>query len=198
MKTSLTALTLVAVTAGAIYLWPQIGNTLNNHGNVHVLPPVDTQSVARHKVQAVFVLDTTGSMSGLIDTAKQKIWSIASSMAQAQPAPEIEIGLVGYRDRGDAYVTQVIDLSEDLDTVYARLMDFQADGGGDTPEDVNTALDHAINRISWSNDPDTYQVVFLVGDAPPHMDYADVPKYPETLRAAEQRGSVSGYLGTSA
>ena len=32
------------------------------------------------KVEVVFVLDTTGSMSGLIAAAKRKIWSIANEM----------------------------------------------------------------------------------------------------------------------
>ena len=81
------------------------------------------------KIDVVFVLDTTGSMGGLIQTAKEKIWAIASTMASAQPTPELRIGLVAYRDRGDAYVTRVVDLSDDLDSVYATLMDFQADGG---------------------------------------------------------------------
>jgi Mg-chelatase subunit ChlD len=188
MKTSITAMSLIVMTAATIYLWPQIGNTINTGGQV--IPPVDVLTTPKHKIEVVFVLDTTGSMSGLIDTAKQKIWSIASSMASAQSAPEIEIGLVGYRDRGDAYLTKVIDLNEDLDSVYAALMDFEAAGGGDTPEDVNTALDHALNRISWSNDQDTYQVVFLVGDAPPHMDYSDGPRYPEILRVAKERGII--------
>src|SRR4051812_19855599 len=53
------------------------------------------------KIQVVFALDATGSMSGLIGAAKEKIWSIAGSLAQADPAPSIEIGLVFYRDRGD-------------------------------------------------------------------------------------------------
>ena len=132
----------------------------------------------------VFVLDTTGSMGGMIEAAKEKIWSIASSMASAQTAPEIKMGLVAYRDRGDDYVTRVVNLSADLDSVYARLMDFRADGGGDGPESVNQALYDAIHNISWSQDPHTYKVVFLVGDAPPHMDYQDDVKYPETLAAA--------------
>ena len=108
--------------------------------------------VAAKRVEVVFVLDTTGSMGGLIDAAKEKIWSIASTLAQAQQAPEISIGLVAYRDRGDAYVTQVVDLNRDLDSMYAKLMDFEADGGGDGPEAVNEALDAAIQRMSWSQD----------------------------------------------
>jgi Mg-chelatase subunit ChlD len=155
----------------------------------------DTDSIAQQaaqkpKIEVVFVLDTTGSMSGLINAAKEKIWSIASTMAQAQTAPEIKMGLVAYRDRGDAYITQTIDLSKDLDSMYAKLMDFQARGGGDGPESVNQALYDAVHKMSWNQDDNTYKVVFLVGDAPAHMDYQDDVKYPETVKIAGDKGIV--------
>jgi hypothetical protein len=141
-------------------------------------------------VEVMFVLDTTGSMSGLIAAAKEKIWSIANTLASADPAPVIRMGLVGYRDRGDIYVTDFMGLSEDLDGVYARLMQFAADGGGDTPESVNQALFEAVTRTGWSDDPSAYRVVFLVGDAPPHLNYpGDVP-YAKSCRQAMQRGII--------
>jgi hypothetical protein len=84
----------------------------------------------------------------------------------------------------------VVDLSDDLDSVYATLMDFQADGGGDTPESVNKALYDAVHNISWSQGSQAYQVVFLVGDAPPHMDYQDEMRYPEIVAAAKEKGIV--------
>lgn len=148
------------------------------------------QALAQPKIEVVFVLDTTGSMSGLISAAKEKIWSIASTMAQAKTAPEIKMGLVAYRDRGDQYVTKLTDLSSDLDSVYAKLMDFKAAGGGDGPESVNQALYEAVHKISWSQDEDTYKVVFLVGDAPAHMDYQDDVKYPDTINIAGHKGIV--------
>src|SRR6266581_3034562 len=67
------------------------------------------------RLEVCFVLDTTGSMSGLIEGAKQKIWSIANEMISAKPTPEIRLGLIGYRDRGDEYVTKVFVLTDDLD-----------------------------------------------------------------------------------
>src|SRR5260221_234838 len=82
------------------------------------------------RVEVAFVLDTTGSMSGLIDGAKRKIWSIANQLASGQPRPVVRIALVAYRDRGDAYVTQVHDLTEDIDAVYAQLSQLAADGRG--------------------------------------------------------------------
>src|SRR5690606_15537948 len=103
-------------------------------------------------IDVVFVLDTTGSMGGMIEAAKEKIWSIASTMASAQPAPVIRMGIIGYRDRGDDYVTKIIPLTADLDSAYASLMDFNAAGGGDGPESVNKALFDAIHAMNWSAD----------------------------------------------
>lgn len=142
------------------------------------------------KVEVVFCLDTTGSMGGLLEGAKQKIWSISNQIAGGKPSPELKIGLVAFRDRGDAYITKVFDLTEDLDAVYGNLRGFQAQGGGDTPESVNQALHEAVTKIKWSKSDDTLKIVFLVGDAPPHMDYPDDVKYPETCKLACEKGII--------
>src|SRR5262245_47816558 len=142
------------------------------------------------RVEVAFVLDTTGSMSGLIDGAKRKIWSIANQLASGQPTPKVRIALVAYRDRGDAYVTQIHDLTDDIDAVYADLQRFAADGGGDGPESVNQALHEAVTRLGWSSDPGVYRAIFLVGDAPPHLDYQDDVKYGESIARARLRGIV--------
>src|SRR5687767_4184605 len=102
------------------------------------------------QVEVVFVLDTTGSMGGLLEGAKKKIWSIASEIARGKPSPRLKIGLVAYRDKGDAYVTKVTDLNEDLDKVYGELLSFRADGGGDGPENVRQAMHDGITKIGWS------------------------------------------------
>ncbi len=135
-------------------------------------------------IEVVFVLDTTGSMSGLIEGAKRKIWSIASNLIDLQPKPEIRFGLIGYRDRGDDYITRRYDLTEDVQLIYGRLLEFRAAGGGDNPESVNQALAESINMMSWSKDPDVFRVVFLVGDAPPQMQYPNDTPYPVTLEQA--------------
>ena len=142
------------------------------------------------RIEAVFVLDTTGSMSGLIEGAKQKIWSIANQLASAQNGPQVRLGLIGYRDRGDHYVTRRFDLSEDVDALYAQLRQFSADGGGDGPESVNQALHEAVTRIGWSTDQGVYRVIFLVGDAPPHMDYSNDVPYPKSVELAKAKGIV--------
>ena len=149
-----------------------------------------TVPVRKPRVEVVFCLDTTGSMGGLIEGAKQKIWTIANRIAAGKPTPEIKIGLLPYRDRGDVYITRVIDLSDDLDAIHGELVKFKAEGGGDTPESVNQALDDAVNKIKWSTDPKTLRIIFLVGDAPPHMDYKDDVKYPDTCKKAVEKGII--------
>ena len=186
MKPKFIALALFVATAAAVFFYPQQqGNATANPAPANPLPVAHSS-----RVEVVFVLDTTSSMGGMIEAAKEKIWSIASNMASARQAPQVSMGLVAFRDRGDAYVTRVVDLSSDLDTVYASLMDFRAAGGGDTPENVNLALHDAVEKISWSQDAETYRVIFLVGDSPPHMDYPQEMRYPEVLSLAAAKGIV--------
>lgn len=157
---------------------------------VHAETPTDKR---KPKVEVVFVLDTTGSMNGLIDGAKRKIWSIANSIADQNPDAEIRMGLIGYRDIGDEYVTKSFELTTDIQGLYGKLLAFQADGGGDTPESVNEALDVAVLRQGWTAaSPETKanRIIFLVGDAPPHMDYKQDRKYPEIIQDARQRGII--------
>jgi Mg-chelatase subunit ChlD len=144
----------------------------------------------RPEVEVVFCLDTTGSMGGLIHAAKQKIWAICNQIAGGTPTPRVKVGLVAFRDRGDAYVTKVFDLTDDLDGIHGHLMGFQAQGGGDFPESVNQALHESVTKIKWSDNPKTLKLIFLVGDAPPHMDYPDDVKYPETCQLAAKRGII--------
>jgi Mg-chelatase subunit ChlD len=141
-------------------------------------------------VEVVFCLDTTGSMGGLIEGAKQKIWLICNQILNGRPTPKLRIGLVAFKDKGDVYITKVFDMTDDLDAVYGEMKTYTAEGGGDTPESVNQALDDAINKIKWSKDKKVMRLVFLVGDAPPHMDYTDDVKYPVTCKKAMDLGIV--------
>ena len=100
------------------------------------------------KVEVVFCLDTTGSMGNLIEGAKAKIWAICNQIANGKPTPDLKVGLVAYRDKGDAYVTKVFELTDDLDAIHGHLKGFKADGGGDIPEHVNQALFDAVHLLT--------------------------------------------------
>jgi len=151
--------------------------------------PAVQRPVERPKVDVVFVLDTTGSMGGLLEGAKKKIWSIASHIATGKPTPELRVGLVAYRDRGDAYVTKVFPLTSNLDEVYGNLQGFRAAGGGDEPEDVKQALMDGIRKMSWTPGKNL-RLMFLVGDAPAHEDYDDQPSMSAITAEATQKGII--------
>lgn len=124
-------------------------------------------------LEMVFVLDTTGSMGGLLDGAKQKVWGIVNDVLQKSSHPNVRVGLVAYRDNGDSYVTRITPVTQDLDKVYSDLMDLEAGGGGDHPENVRRALAEAVTKAGWSKaGKGLAQIIFLVGDAPPH-DYSN-------------------------
>ena len=148
--------------------------------------------VKQKDVEVVFVLDTTSSMSGLIQGAKQKIWFVANEILKAKQNPHLKIGLVAFRDKNDEYVTKVLPLTDDLDNVYATLMAFQVGGGGDFEEDVNAGLQKAVKSMTWSKSKDTLKMIFLVGDAPPHMDYNEVTH--QTLSSQAIRQNI--YINT--
>jgi Mg-chelatase subunit ChlD len=157
--------------------------------------PTQSQTVSKEEhsrptLEVVFVLDTTSSMGGLIEGAKEKIWSIASRMATGKPTPQIKVGLVGFRDRGDAYVTKRFELTGDLDSVYSNLKAFRAEGGGDGPEHVGQALGEAVRMMSWSQNPKTAKMIFVVGDAPPHDDYQDGWNSAAMAKEAIKKGIV--------
>jgi Mg-chelatase subunit ChlD len=152
---------------------------------------IDNNSNERKTLEMVFALDTTGSMGGLIEGAKQRIWAIVNEVMQSESRPNVRIGLVAYRDLGDRYVTEVFQVTDNLDAVYTTLMDYRAEGGGDTPENVRRALAQAVHKAGWAQQSSGIaQVVFLVGDAPPHNDYQDEPDTKTTAIEAKRKGMI--------
>jgi Mg-chelatase subunit ChlD len=157
-------------------------------------PPPDQPrdyTTSNSTLEMVFVLDTTGSMGGLLEGAKQRIWGIVNEVMQSSAHPSVRVGLVAYRDRRDAYVTKVLPVTSDLDQVYSTLMSYRAEGGGDGPENVRRALADGVRNAGWSPRREGIaQIIFLVGDAPPHEDYQDEPSTATTTAEAVKGGMV--------
>jgi Mg-chelatase subunit ChlD len=144
----------------------------------------------RDTLEMVFVLDTTGSMGGLIDGAKQRIWGIINEVMQKPSKPRVRVGLVAYRDVGDEYVTKLLPITEDLDKAYTTLMDYRAGGGGDTPENVRKALAEGVRDAGWAKTRrGLAQIVFLVGDAPP-KSYEQEPDVLVTTAEAVRKNMI--------
>ncbi len=148
----------------------------------------------------VFLLDATGSMGDEIDHIKATIDSIASRITQLPGSSAPRLGLVAFRDQGDEYVTRSWDFTSDVQQFAANLANVQAGGGGDTPESVNAGLHDAIYLPGWTQDGTGgrhLKMIFLVGDAPPHLDYANDYSYPTLLTEAVGAGIKIFPIGAS-
>ena len=147
------------------------------------------------RIDVVFLLDATGSMGDEIDAVKDKIRDMISDIALGEPTPDVRFGLVAYRDRGDEYVTRAYPLTRDIDQVVADLGRIEANGGGDYAESVNEGLHVALHDMDW--DAAAARLVFLIADAPPHLDYADDFDWREETAFAEVQGIAVHAIGAS-
>jgi hypothetical protein len=145
------------------------------------------RSTARAKLDVLFLIDTTGSMGDEIDRLKDSVRSVSERIAALPANADLRLGMTLYRDRGDLFVTRTFDFTGSVDVFKAALAQVQADGGGDTPEDLDAGLHDAVTKPSWRGD-DTVKLAFLIADAPPHLDYQNGPDYAADVRVAARRG----------
>ncbi len=123
------------------------------------------------QVDVAFVVDATGSMQDEIDFLAAEMNEVIFRSKRIGDQLNFRFANVFYRDMGpgEEYLTRTMDFTR----VLSRAMNFiaaqRADGGGDTPEAVDVALDSAINRLSWSSEARA-RILFLVLDAGPHPD----------------------------
>ena len=71
INSKIVVLALLVFTASGIALFPSLQKA-------QATQTAQLTPEQAHRIEVVFVLDTTSSMSGLIRAAKEKIWSIAS------------------------------------------------------------------------------------------------------------------------
>jgi Mg-chelatase subunit ChlD len=150
--------------------------------------------VARPRLDLVFLVDATGSMGDEIAKLKTSMRAMSQQISQLPGQPDICYGLVAYRDKGDAYLTRTHDFTHDLAAFQGVLARVQADGGGDTPEALNEALQEAVHRLSWRTE--AARMVVLVADAPPHLNDGALP-YDAGMQAALAKGIKLFAVGAS-
>lgn len=118
-------------------------------------------------LDALFIMDTTGSMFPLIGRLKDALAAMLDRLQQSIPG--FRLGLIGYsdhdQDEPEPYLMRVIDFSQDVPALQGEIARIRPTYGGDTPEAVEDAL-NAARRMSWN--PGARRAIVLVGDAPPH------------------------------
>lgn len=132
--------------------------------------PPATAEAAPRPIDLAICLDTSGSMEGLLDACRRKIWDVCTLLAQARPAPRLRVALVSFGGEQNADAGWVVleqGLTEDLDTVYEKLMALRASGG---TEYVGRAVHTALEGLRWSDEPGALRLVFVAGNESADQD----------------------------
>lgn len=168
-----------------------IGNTVSNVVKTYsegINTIVLTQyPIPSNKVELAFVVDATGSMSDELEFLKTELLDVINRAKSDNPTVSMLTGSVFYRDEGDEYVTRSSQFSSDIQTTLSFIKNQSANGGGDFPEAVHTALDKALNDLQWSSQART-RLLFLVLDAPPHYDPTVIAKIQSEIKQASAKG----------
>lgn len=118
-------------------------------------------------IQLAILLDTSGSMDGLINQARSHIWKIVNEMTLARQKgkmPRIEIALYEYgnNDHNSDYMRQVLPLTGDLDAVSEALFGLSITGSS---EYCGTVIRKASNELNWNtSDPNALKMIFIAGN----------------------------------
>ena len=162
---------------------------------MHVQPDVaaEIMPVEQDKplVQMAILLDTSGSMSGLIDQARTELWAIVNEFIFARRngrTPEVQVGLYEYGKsslaKDDGYIRQIVPLTTDLDKVSAELFALKTNGGS---EYCGWVIKDATEGLQWSENPGDLKVIFIAGNEPFTQGPID---YRDACKAAINKGII--------
>ncbi|MEM6394973.1 MAG: T9SS type A sorting domain-containing protein [Bacteroidota bacterium] len=138
-------------------------------------------------VDVAFVIDATGSMGDELSYLSSELLDVMKRATDSLSGDDLRLGAVVYRDRGDDYLTRHSDLTDDLATSVDFIKAQSAGGGGDTPEAVEEGLATALESFSWREDA-VARLLFLVLDAPPHVEVENLARLRQMTSAAARRG----------
>ena len=170
--------------------------TVNTGADNRMVLQSDAPVRPRQPLDVIFLLDSTGSMQDEINRIKKTLLSIASRVDDLPSNPETRFAMVSYRDRGDEYITRLYHFESDAATFRRTISRVNAAGGGDTPESLNQGLHTAITEAEW-RPQGTVRIVFLIADAPPHLDYPQDHSYSTTMVTAREKAIKVHSVATS-
>lgn len=150
-----------------------------------------TDQAKRPKIQMAILLDTSGSMSGLIDQARTQLWNIVNEFAtttQDGQRPEFQLSLYEYGKSSllaeDGYMRQILPFTDNLDRVSEELFELTTNGGS---EHCGQAIDKAVRELKWSTSSNDLKCIFIAGNEPFTQGPVD---YRKACKAAIEKGVV--------
>jgi hypothetical protein len=149
------------------------------------------EPVAKPKIQIAILIDTSGSMDGLIDQARTQLWKIVNEFAlvkQNGVTPDVEVALYEYGNDGlpaeEGFLRMVSPLTTDLDKLSEHLFALTTNGGS---EFCGHVIKSAVNGLVWSTSADDYKAIFIAGNE--EFTQGEVV-YNESCKAAIEKGII--------
>jgi len=140
-------------------------------------------------VQIAILLDTSGSMEGLIEQTKGQLWRIVNEFINTKQngkRPELEVALFEYgKDTlaaRDGYIRMIAPLTNDLDKISEELFKLRTSGGD---EYCGWVIQDAVDRLAWSKSPDAFKAIFIAGNEPFTQGPVD---YRQSCKSAIEKG----------
>ncbi len=119
-------------------------------------------------IRVALLLDTSGSMSGLIEQAKSQLWNILNELNDYEihgETPRILISLYEYGSQKhgsySGYIRQLLPFTTDMDLVSDKL--FQLRTGG-SKEYCGQVLYKSLNDLRWGKNTDDLKLVYIAGN----------------------------------
>ena len=124
-----------------------------------------------HVIELAICLDTSGSMDGLINSARQKLWTIVNDLAKAEPTPTLRVALLSYGNDGhneeNGWVKVETPFTEDLDTVSQMLFGLTTNGG---TELVGRVVQTSLEELDWYPSTGALRMIFVAGNESANQD----------------------------
>jgi hypothetical protein len=121
-------------------------------------------------VQIAVLLDTSGSMSGLIEQAKTQLWKLVNEFITAKQdgkTPVVQVALYEYGKSSlraeENWIRQIQPLTRDLDKISEELFALTTNGGD---EYCGAVIQRATKDLAWDANPKVYKAVFIAGNEP--------------------------------
>ncbi len=143
------------------------------------------------KIQLAILLDTSGSMDGLIDQTRNQLWQVVNEFSMTKKngvTPVLEVALFEYGNDGnpqeDGYVRKLNNFTRELDKVSEGLFSLTTNGGS---EYCGMAIKTAIDGLQWSQSSDSIKTIFIAGNEPFTQGPVD---FRQALKRALKQGIV--------
>ena len=140
-----------------------------------------------NRIEIALVVDATGSMGDELEYIKTELVDVIEKVQGNNSQSAIYTSAIFYRDEGDSYVTRISNFTDNVSVTNNFINQQTADGGGDYPEAVHTALEKAMNELQWSSNAKT-RLMFLILDAPPHYENNIIVSIQHSVKKAAEKG----------